>query len=66
MWRTQALPFIASGTVTFFFLTLTTTKTVGASAIGLEPWSQLSVQKKVDVPFPRVYVVAAWNTATTA
>ena len=65
MCLTQALPFIASATMTFLFLTPTATKTAGASDIGLDPMSHLSVQKKVDMPFPKLNVVAAWNTATT-
>jgi hypothetical protein len=54
MWRTQALPLRASATITFFFLEVTVAKTACAIAFGLEPFSQLSVQKKVDFPFPRV------------
>jgi hypothetical protein len=53
MWRTQALLFIAFATITFF-LTLTAAKTADANVMGLEPLSQLSVVKKVDIPFPKV------------
>jgi hypothetical protein len=59
MWRIQALPWSASATDAFFFLALTTAKTAGAIDLTLEPWSHLSIQKKVDSPFHRVKIVAA-------
>ena len=43
MCLTQALPFIASATMTFLFLTPMAAKTVGASDIELDPMSQLSI-----------------------